>query len=221
MNKTLLVMLDRSMWFSPSYEVLIADDMNALIRQHPNLRNQQTKIIEPLTFAFSYAQKVFLCTAIEEQLLQPYINSLGLFNQFIKDDFSSFSVLKLWVEDRRNLPTWNEWTLSDGNKKLKHLKELSFSSLSTAQKFFREIYGEDCFKSALAEEGYKELLTTYQQYQESRNGILHRGGELKSGERIEASEKEIKETFNNAKKIRDQILIFSKWCLNWWLIKVS
>jgi len=221
MNKTLQVMLDRSMWFSPSFEALIADDMKALVLHHPNLKNQQNKIKEPLTFAFSYAQKVFLCTAIEEQLLQHYINSLALFNQFIKNDLARFSVLKQWIAERRSLPSWNDWNQLNREKKLKFLKELSFSNLSKAQEFFREIYEEDCFQSALTEKGYKDFLSSYQQYQEARNGILHRGGELKNGARIEATEVEIKETFNTAKKVRDQVLVFSKWCLNWWLIKVS
>src|ERR1700690_3913651 len=99
MKKTFLVMLDRSMWFSPSYESLIADDMKALVLHHPKLQNQQKRIKEPLTFAFSYAQKVFLCTAIEEQLLQHYINSLTLYNQFIKADFETFIVLKKWIDE--------------------------------------------------------------------------------------------------------------------------
>ncbi|MGB8991272.1 MAG: hypothetical protein WCD80_04380 [Desulfobaccales bacterium] len=221
MNKTLLVMLDRSMWFSPSYEALISDNMKSLVLRHPHLNGQQNKIREPLTFAFSYAQRVFLCTAIEQQLLQHYINSLALYNQFVNDNMRSFLVLKQWIEERRNLPSWDEWIQFTADKKLKSLKELSFSSLSKAQDFFREIYSEDCFKSALTDRGYKAFLSAYQNFQEVRNGILHRGGEYKNGKRIEATEVEIRETFNTAKKVRDQILSFSEWCLAWWLNKAT
>jgi len=221
MDKVFLVMLDRSMWFSPAFEAITADDMKALLARNPRLRDTQASAKDSLTFTFSYAQKVFLCTAIEEQLLQHYINSLGLLAQLSGNDLSSFRTLQQWIGERKGPPSWEEWLLLDRDKKLKMLKGLSLSNLATAQQFFREIYSEDCFVSALTEEGYKTLLGTYQNLQEERNGILHRGGELRDGRRIEASESEIRETFGLATRVRNQLLVFSKWCHGWWINKVT
>jgi hypothetical protein len=221
MDKTFLVMLDRSMWFHPSYESLIANKMSALITYEPKLKGQEESFREPLTFAFGYAQKVFLCTAIEICLLHHYTNSAYFYFNYSKGDFDSLPTLKRWVESRRDSQGWDKWKELNAEQRLKMMKEMSFSSLSIANDFFGDIYGKSPFQQALTDNGYKVFLKHFQNIQEQRNGIVHRGGEFKDGSRIEVTKSDIKETYETAKSFRNHLLRFSAWCRDWWIGNIS
>jgi hypothetical protein len=69
MEKTCLVMIDRSMWFAQSYDALAFADFAALVTRHPQLRGREEQFRTPVVCAFSYAQRVFLCSAMEACLL--------------------------------------------------------------------------------------------------------------------------------------------------------
>ncbi len=221
MDKTFLVMLDRSMWFHPSYESLIADNMQALTNYEPKLKGQEEAFREPLTFAFGYAQKVFLCTAVEICLLHHYTNSVYFFFNSIRADFDKLPTLRQWVQTRRDSQGWEKWKGLTADQRMKSMKEMSFSSLPVANDFFGDIYGKSPFQRALSENDYKEFLKQFQGIQELRNGIIHRGGELKDGSRIEATRSDIKQTYTTAKTFRNNLLRFSAWCRNHWIENVS
>lgn len=59
MDHTCLVMIDRSMWFAKSFEALQATNFSLLMEQHSYLRGREDEFHEPVTYAFSYAQRVY------------------------------------------------------------------------------------------------------------------------------------------------------------------
>ncbi|MFI5251042.1 MAG: hypothetical protein ACHQQQ_01310 [Bacteroidota bacterium] len=219
MDRTFLVMLDRSMFFQPSFEALKANKMSALTTQEPKLKGQEESLLEPLTFAFGYAQKVFLCTAVEVCLLHHYTNSAYFFVSYFKGDFDRLPTLKHWVQSRRDSRDWDNWKNFNSDKQLKTMKEISFSNLSVANEFFGDIYGKLPFQQALSDNDYKTFFKIFQSLQEQRNGIIHRGGELKDGLCIEVSSTDMSETYETAKYFRNHLLGFSAWCRDWWLKK--
>lgn len=64
-NRTCVVMIDRSDWFGNSWEALADSNFQCLLRKHPELAGQEDRFATPFTFAFNYAQRVFLFSAIE------------------------------------------------------------------------------------------------------------------------------------------------------------
>lgn len=97
-----------------------------------------------------------------------------------------------------------------------HLRELSFSRLQIASRFFDDIYGGGCFDAVWSAEAHETLSARYSNYQDLRNGILHRGGEISSGVNIPADENDFEATFKDALSFRDAILALSRWCYDWW-----
>jgi len=221
MDKTFLVMLDRSMWFYPSYEALIANNSEALVSHEPKLKGQEKSFLPPLTFAFGYAQTIFLCTAIEICLLHHYTNSVYIYATYAHGNIDGLSKLNNWVANRRDFQGWHSWKKLDADQRLKLMKEMSFSSLSVANDFFADIYGNNPLRQALTEDRYKVFLNKFQNMQERRNGIIHRGGELKDGSNIEVTKSDIKAIFETAKSFRDNMLRFSEWCRYWWINNFS
>lgn len=221
MDKIFLIMLDRSMCFSPAYEAIISNNMLQLTTQNPSLIGKEKELEQPLTIAFGYAQIIFLCMAIELCLLQHYVNSVGLFLGLKRGTYDALTSLRKWVESRKNVKTWERWLQLNPTQQMKILKEMSFSNLSTSQEFFSDIYGEDCFKCALSTEGYSSLQIAYQELQEKRNGILHRGGEFKDGRCIDVSAPDISLTYDFSKTVRDHVLRLSTWCREWWMTETG
>ena len=58
MDHTLHVMLDRSMWFAPIYEVISKDQFDPIVSHELRLRGHEREIEEPVRFACGYAQTV-------------------------------------------------------------------------------------------------------------------------------------------------------------------
>jgi nicotinamidase-related amidase len=86
-----------------------------------------------------------------------------------------------------------------------------------AGRLFDDIYGQGCFDAAWGPTMHSEIATRYGNYQDLRNGILHRGGELTSGARIDVTEADIQATVRDAEEFRDAILRLSAWCCEWWV----
>ena len=112
--------------------------------------------------------------------------------------------------------TLDGWLALDWETRLTQLRELSFSRLPGVSRFFDDIYGKGCFDSVWGVESHAKLTSQYSDYQDLRNGILHRGGETSSGEHIHAEEPSFESTFNDAQEFRDAILSLSRWCYHWW-----
>jgi len=123
------------------------------------------------------------------------------------------------LKKEHKIKTWDEWNRLQWDLKFEKLRTLSFSRLSNAALLFEDIYGFGCFDLAWGHEVHARLDQRYTKYQTLRNGILHRGGELSSGEKIEASETEIAITLDDAKLFREAILRLSQWCRHWWIEK--
>jgi hypothetical protein len=217
MDQTCLVMIDRSMWFAKSFEALSDADFRSLTERHPKLRRNEQNFREPVVYAFSYAQRVFLCSAMEMCLLYHHANSVALLVQRVPERIPSLTNLLKILKKKYGVKTLNEWVALDWEIRLRQLRELSFSNLQAASDLYDNIYGSCCFDSVWGAETHSKLASKYRKYQLLRNGILHRGGELSSGVNIEASELDIETTFEDSKNFRDTILTLSRWCYTWWL----
>lgn len=216
-DQTCLVMIDRSMWFAKSYEALAVDDFSPLVRRHPRLAGKHRDFREPVICAFTYAQRVFLCSAMELCLLNQYTNSVLLLSQLWPVKVRQLTHLLDLLKRKHKIKTWDAWDRLSVDVKLEKLRELSFSSLPGAAGLFGDIYGPDCFDLAWGKNKYERLQQQYRDYQTLRNGIVHRGGELSSGAKIEATEADIATAFEDAQRFRDALHQLSQWCRVWWL----
>ena len=218
MDDTSIVMIDRSNLFAKSFRALSDGNFRALVDRYPELRGAEAQFHEPVVYAFSYAQRVFLCTAMEMSLVYHHANSVALLIQRAPERTSSLTNLLEFLRARKKYKqkTLADWVALDWDVRLAHLRELSFSRLETASRFFNDIYGADCFDRAWGAEVHVTLGARYSEYQDMRNGILHRGGEISSGLNIPASEADFESTFNEALSFREAILALSRWCYDWW-----
>lgn len=217
MNQTCLVMIDRSMWFAKAFEALGVADFSALVDRHPQLRGSQREFREPVVYAFSYAQRVFLCSAMELCLLHHHLNSVALLIQRAPERIPLLVNLLKILKKKHSIKSLKDWIDLDGEIRFQHLRELSFSNLEAASRLFDDIYGPGCFDNAWGTEMHSQLASKYREYQTLRNGIVHRGDEVNSGIKIEASESEMERTFEDSKAFRDAILSLSNWCCAWWI----
>jgi hypothetical protein len=205
------------MWFAPIFEAISLSNFQPLASQDPRLVGQEDELKQPMLFACGYAQIVFLCTAFEVFFIWHYANSTNFLVDSGKGALDDLSQLRQWVESRKDLGDWRAWKGHPREKRFRSLTALSFSDLQTASRFFDEIYGQDCFRQALAKNEYRELAKIYQTLQTERNGIVHRGGEHRTGRRIEVPEQSLRERHTLAKWIRDRLLALSKWFKYYWL----
>jgi hypothetical protein len=211
-----LVMIDRSMWFAKSFEALQATNFSLLMEQYSYLRGREDEFHEPVTYAFSYAQRVFLCSAMDLCLLHHHQNSVAFLIQEMPQRIHRLTNLLKFLKRKNYAQDIDEWIALDWATRFQHLRELSFSNLAAAARLFDDIYGNNCLPRAWGATAYAHLDSKYQQYQLLRNGILHRGGELNSGAKITATEEDIEVAFNDSKLFRDAILALSRWCYRWW-----
>lgn len=216
-NKTCLVMVDRSMWFAKSYEALADNNFACLVRKHPQLAGKDDSFCVPVVYACSYAQRVFLCSAMELCLMHQHTNSVTLLFQLQPSRTTELCHLLELLKKKHKIKNWEQWTALDWDLRLQQLRELSFSSVGAAAKLFDDIYGTACFDVAWGKEPHQQLAGQYKDYQVLRNGILHRGGEFSSGDNIGATEADIARTFDDGKRFRDAILRLSDWCRRWWI----
>lgn len=223
-NHICLIMVERSMWFAKSYEALAENDLECLIRKNQNLADKTVEVRLPLVFAFSYAQRVFLCSAMELCLMHQHSNSVFLLDNLWPSRLTRLEHLleqmkKMRKEDK--IRSWSEWGLLDWDRRKELLRKLSFSSLRSAASLFDDIYGPDCFDLAWGKVGHERLASQYETYQTLRNGILHRGGELSSGTCIEATDADIATTLEDAERFREAIHQLSDWCRAWWIEQLA
>ena len=216
MDKTLHIMMDRSIWFYPTYKTIKRNEFEALIKCEPRLKGKANSFSKPLQISFGYAQIIFLCTAVELTLLNHYHNSIYFFI-YNKGNINNLYKLKQWIESHKDVKEWQKWIEFNGDKKSKNLKEMSFSNLSVANDFLSEIYGNNFLKIAIGKENYKKFVLLLEKLQEKRNGIVHRGGEFKNGEQIYISESDMQINFETAQFFVNNLLKFSKWSQKWWL----
>lgn len=217
MAKTLRVMIDRSMWFHPSYESLASNNFEALTNHERRLQGQEAIFCKPLIISFGYAQIIFLCTAVEIFFLHHYMNSIYFYTTINKGDVNNLHNLKRWITSGRKTPDWNKWIKLNSNKRQKDMKGMSFSNLSVANSYFEEIYGKACLQEAIGKKEYKVFLKQFENMQVKRNGIIHRGGELKDGTMINIVQSDMKEFFETSKIFQENLNKFSNWCQNWWI----
>ncbi len=217
-DQTCLVMIDRSMWFAQTYNAFKDDDFQILTQRYPVLRNAEQDFRTSLRYAHSYAQRAFLCSAMEACLVYQHANSAALLIQRRPEQIPRLTNLLEFLRKRKwyGVKTLDEWIELDWDTRLTHLRELQFSRLPVTARFFDDIYGTGCFDSVWGADAHATLSTRYSDYQVLRNGILHRGGETSSGEHIPAEESSFESTFNDALSFRDAILGLSRWCYDWW-----
>ncbi len=220
MNKTLHIMIDRSMWFHPSYESLASNNFETLTNHERRLLGKEAIFCKPLTISFGYAQIIFLCTAVEIFFLQHYMNSIYFYTTINSGDINKLHNLKQWITSGRKTPDWNKWIKLNANKRGKDMKGMSFSNLSVANSYFEEIYGKACVKEVIGQKEYKKFLKQFENMQDKRNGIIHRGGELKDGTMINIVQSDMKEVFETSKIFQENLIKFSNWCQNWWISKI-
>lgn len=218
MDETCLVMIDRSMWFAKFFEALNARNFEPLIAENPSLLGRKEDFLEPVTYAFSYAQRVFLCSAMELCLLHHHLNSVALLIQRLPKRIDSLTNLAKFLKRKYKIKTLDEWVAQDWEVRFQQLREMSFSNLSAAAGFFDDIYGSGCFDRVWGQDTHRQVDSQYQKYQLLRNGILHRGGELNTGTMITSNGADIETAFHDSKLFRDAILALSRWCYDWWLI---
>jgi hypothetical protein len=217
MDRTSTVMIDRSNLFSKSFEALSNRNFHPVVDRFPELCGSESEFRTPLIYGFSYAQRVFLCSAIEMSLVYHHANSVGLVISRTPERISSLTNLMKVLHDRKKFKgTLADWVALDDDVRFTQLRELSFSRLGIASRFFDDIYGSGCFDTVWGAERHATLATCYSKYQDLRNGILHRGGEVSSGVNIPADEDDFKATFDDALSFRDAVLTLSRWCYDWW-----
>jgi hypothetical protein len=195
MDHTLHVMLDRSMWFGPIYEAISKDQFRPIVSNDRRLRGHEQEIEEPLRFACGYAQTIFLCTAFETFFIWHYGNAVTFLVETGRGSLTDLPLLRRWVEGRKDLKDWESWQTLKPTARFRTLTSLSFSNLKMAEQYFSEIYGDNCFKTALSKPEYEKLGSVYQNLQSERNSILHRGGEHKSGDRVEVPPSNLQDRF--------------------------
>src|SRR2546425_3569959 len=154
MDHTLHVMLDRSMWFAPIYEVISKDQFDPIVSHELRLRGHEREIEEPVRFACGYAQTVFLCAAVETFFVWHYGNAITFLLETNRGSLADLVVLRRWVESRRELRPWDSWQRLDATSRFRTLTTLPFSNLKKAEDYFAEIYGTDCFSHALSNSEY-------------------------------------------------------------------
>lgn len=221
MDETCFVMIDRSNLFAKCFAAISDHDFRALVDRYAELRGVQAEFRPPVVYAFSYAQRVFLCSAMEMSLVYHHANSVALVIQRTPKRTSSLKSLLDFLRSRKKFKgTLADWVALDWDVRLTHLRELSFSRLQTASRFFDDIYGDGCFDTVWGAEAHAALSARYSNYQDLRNGILHRGGEVSSGVNIPADESDFEATFKDALSFREAILSLSSWCYNWWRNKL-
>jgi len=216
MDHTLHVMMDRSMWFAPIYETISTDHFAPLVSHDPRLRGRERELEEPVRFACGYAQTVFLCTAVEVFFIWHFGASVAFFIDTGRGTLSDLSAVRTWVESRKEYKSWDSWQELTPAKRFRSLTALSFADLKNAESFFSDIYGSDCLKRALPAE-YTKLGTVYQALQSERNGIVHRGGEHKSGRRIEVPRSALRDRHAQGKWLGARLLRMSSWFRGFWL----
>jgi hypothetical protein len=218
MDETCIVMIDRSNLFAKSFGALSDRNFRGLVDRYPELRGVESQFREPVTYAFSYAQRVFLCSAIEACLVYHHANSVALLIQRVPDQIPRLANVLEFLRKRKwyGVKTLDQWIALDWKVQLTHLRELSFSNLQTAGRFFDDVYGGGCFDTVWGADVNAIFSSRYADYQLLRNGILHRGGETSSGDNIPAAEKDFEGTFEDALSFRDAILALSAWCYDWW-----
>lgn len=103
-----------------------------------------------MVYAFSYAQRVFLCSAMEMSLLYHHANSVALVIQKSPEriPFLDHLLLILKKNKRYGVKTLDEWIALNWDVRLQHLRELSFSNLQTAARLFDDTYGVGLFDNA-------------------------------------------------------------------------
>src|SRR5207249_4467323 len=180
-------------------------------------RGREQEFLKPVTYAFSYAQRVFLCSAMELCLLHHHLNSVVLLIQRLPELTDSLTNLLKFL-GKYKIKTLDEWLVQNWDVRCQQLRDMSFSNLSAAARYFDDIYGSNCFDKVWDQDTHRQLDSQYQQYQLLRNGILHRGGELNTGVMITANDSDIEAAFHDSKLFRDAILALSRWCYDWWLI---
>ncbi len=217
MDHTLHVMMDRSMWFAPMYETISIDHFAPLVARDPRLRGRERDLEEPVRFACGYAQTVFLCTAVEVFFIWHYGSSVAFFIDTGHGTLMELSTLRPWVESRKELKSWESWQHLTPAKRFRTLTALSFADLKVAESFFSDIYGSDCFTQALSKSESAKLATVYQELQSERNGIVHRGGEHKSGRRIEVPRSRLRDRYALGKWLGTRLLRMSGWFRTFWL----
>jgi|GEM_PF-2654052 len=155
---------------------------------------------------------------MEMSLLYHHANSAALLIQQRPDRIPTLTnLLQILRRNKRyGAKTLDEWVSLDWDVRLQHLRELSFSNLRSASGLFDDIYGSGCFDNAWGSKTHAKLAAQYEEYQNMRNGILHRGGEISSGANIPANERDIEKTFKDSQLFRDAILALSRWCYEWW-----
>ena len=150
-------------------------------------------------------------------LLLQHLNSVALLIQFQPSRAKSLVNLEKQLKKKKEIKSLDQWLGLGWETQFQYLRELSFSKLDSAGRFFDDIYGSGCFNAAWGAEAHQRLALQYQDYQTLRNGIVHRGGELNSGIMIEASERDLEATFEDSRRFRDALLALSDWCCKWWL----
>lgn len=211
-----VIMFDKSRWYTPIYQALAADKFALLCRHHPELEGKENEVGMPILFAMGYAQSVALGSAAELTLLHLYVNSLEFYLQFLPAAGAKLPALSSWLETRRQKLSMDEFAaLSDADRLIK-LKEISFSDLPTASRYFSDIYGPDCFENAWTPKVYRELKELTQTLQARRNNFAHRGGESKKGSMENITEPELMKEIEDGKKISGQFIVLSFSLRKWW-----
>lgn len=211
MRDVTLVMLDRAIWFAKVFEALASDDPEVIRTHFPDLNGPPASANESLSYALAYAQKVFLCTAVEESLLQHYINAMAVAMNLGRVRPQDLTVLQRWIDARRGGPKWDGWREMPADQRLQTLKQMSFANLDRASRFFNEIYGDQCLQMALGGDRHNQFAEEYDALQLQRNGIVHRGGEFIDGTKIAATPETITSDLAMGFRFRDSLLAFQDW----------
>lgn len=216
-----IIMFDKSRWYTPIYQALVGDKFKLLCAHHPELKGKENEVGMPILFAMGYAQSVALGSAAELTLLHLYVNSLELYLKTLATEKVELPALSIWLETRRQKLSVNDFVaLEDAERQMK-LKEISFSDLPTASRYFSDIYGPDCFEKAWTPNVYRELKELTQTLQTRRNNFAHRGGESKKGSMETITEEELTREISDGKKISGQLIVLSGFFRKWWYQQIS
>jgi hypothetical protein len=199
--KTYLVLLDRAAWFWKGHQVLSMDKMVAIRRLHPKFPMMDAA--KPLNVAYSYANAVFLVSAIETFILLTYTNSVVLFYRWKGAIPGSLSRSLEKKKQFRSLGPIKE-----------ELRSLSIGNIAQAEQWFVEIYGDDFLGKSFGISDYKKFQIKFNDLISKRNSIVHRGGESKEGIFIELCFEELNAFRVEAEKFGKQV---ANSVLDWWL----
>lgn len=220
MIKVSILMFDKSRWYAPIYQALAADKFSVLCRHHAELKGKEDEIGMPILFAMGYAQSIALGSAAELTLLQLYINSLELYFEVTPAGDIDLPAMSNWLETRRQKLSIKEFVALTHDERLTKLKEISFSDLPAADRFFADIYGAKCFDEAWTPEVYREMKELTQRLQTRRNNFTHRGGESKKGIMEKVTEEELVKEIEDGKKISGQFIALSDFFKTWWHLRI-